>query len=476
MRFADLFAGLGGFHVALKDLGHECVFACEKDKILQALYKQNFGIEPKGDIRTIASEDVPEHDILCAGFPCQSFSKAGGQQGFKDPENGDLFEDHILRIIRYRQPRFIILENVPNLEHHNAGETWRDIERALDEAGYHHHEHQRYSPHHFGIPQIRDRLFIVASMEPLTHFHWPQRMNHPEISIRSILESPPPLDARSLSRQVTECLETWQAFIEMMPDDNALPSYPLWSMEFGADYPFEEATPYALGVDKLHGYRGSFGQLLEIGDGTQIEDVLALLPPYARDIKATFPVWKRDFIRNNRAFYQKYKEDIDTWLPSIRKFPASFQKLEWNCKGGKRDIWQYVIQFRASGVRVKRPTTAPSLIAMTSTQVPIIAWEKRYMAPRECAILQSLQSLAHLPASPDKAFAALGNAVNAHVARLIADALLNPVCSDIGAVALFEIPWMRRGGNGVQPTECNCQTLISTNKESECQQQMALDV
>src|ERR1019366_5081209 len=120
----------------------------------------------------------------------------------------------------------------------------------------------------------------------------------------------------------------------------------------------------------------------------------------------------------------KNKTWIDDWKDELLDFPPSLQKLEWNCKGGERDIWKYVIQFRASGVRVKKPSTAPSLIAMTVTQVPIIAWEKRYMTPRECAKLQSMESLKFLPEASTNAYQALGNAVNVHVIRLVAQALV----------------------------------------------------
>src|SRR5689334_8501512 len=89
MRFVDLFAGLGGFHLALKSLGHTCVFASEINETLRDLYEKNFGIRPEGDIRKVAAAEVPPHDVLCAGFPCQPFSKAGEQQGFGCPKWGD---------------------------------------------------------------------------------------------------------------------------------------------------------------------------------------------------------------------------------------------------------------------------------------------------------------------------------------------------------------------------------------------------
>lgn len=135
MRFIDLFAGLGGFHVALSRRGHTCVFASEIDPILRSLYTQNFGIAPAGDVRQIDLSQVPEFDVLCAGFPCQPFSKAGRQEGFDCERNGDLAAI-IVDWLQKRRPPFFILENVPNLLKHDQERTWRWLSRSLRHAGY----------------------------------------------------------------------------------------------------------------------------------------------------------------------------------------------------------------------------------------------------------------------------------------------------------------------------------------------------
>lgn len=428
MKFVDLFAGLGGFHVALRRLGHTCSFACELDGALRDNYSRNFGIMPQGDIRQLAPEMVPEHEILCAGFPCQPFSKAGDQGGFDDPDWGDLFY-HMLAILRLRRPRFFILENVANFEKHDGGQTWGKARLLLETACTEGYQVQirKLSPHHFGIPQIRERVIIIGSREGLEHFRWPQETTT-GTSIRDVLDENP-ADARKIPAQVTACLAVWQRFLDGLPRNVELPSFPIWSMEFGATYPFEDTTPWALGAKRLRGFLGSHGAPLT---GHTFEDVAPLLPSYARTDKPRFPEWKVQFIRQNREFYQKNRSFIDTWLPGILPFPQSFQKFEWNCKGEPRELSRYVIQIRASGVRVKRPTTSPSLVAMTSTQVPIISWESRYMTPRECARLQSMEDLKFLPSAPTAAYRALGNAVNVKVIELVARSLIRETADLLG--------------------------------------------
>lgn len=433
MRFVDLFAGLGGFHVALKSLGHACVFASEIDSTLRDLYKKNFGMEAAGDIREVDAADIPSHDILCAGFPCQPFSKARDYSSLADPELSDLYLQ-ILRIIRHHRPDYLILENVPNLEKHDDGETWEKLERLLRAERYN-VRLEKLSPHEFGIPQIRERIYIVGSLSPLDGFVLPNKPNA-QVSIESVLDATP-AGARPLPEQVTRCLEVWQEFLNLVPKDEKIP-HPLWSMEFGATYRYERTTPWRMSTDNLRRYRGSHGRRLS--EGRTRDEVFALLPSHARTQQARFPDWKIGFIRRNRAFYEKHREWLDGWIDKIKTFPSSFQKLEWNCQEKDprtevRQIKDYVIQIRASGVRVKRKTTAPSLVAMTATQVPIIAWEDRYMTPTECKRLQSMDDI-ELPNSDAKAYEALGNAINVQVARIVAETLVGR--SDQSEEAVFE--------------------------------------
>jgi len=420
MKFIDLFAGLGGFHQALASLGHECVFASEIDPELANLYQKNFGTLPAGDIR-LCHLDVPPHDILCAGFPCQPFSKAGGQRGFDCPQWGDLFE-YVIEILTRHKPRFLLVENVPNLMRHDGGQTWERVCARLRAAGYA-IDSKLLSPHLFGVPQIRDRAVIVGARRGLQHFNWPSGTHEAaDLNIQSVLDQWP-ADARVLTEASVGYLEAWQALLDELPTDEKMPSFPIWAMEFGATYPYRVATPASIPAKYLGSFKGAFGTPLR---DLSKRKMLAAVPVYARDHRPRFPEWKISFIMQNRAFYHRHKKIIDRWLPSIRSFAPSFQKLEWNWQEGPRDLWQTVIQFRASGIRAKKPTAAPSLVALTTSQVPVIPWQSRYMSMRECARLQSMGNLKYLPAAQTSAHRALGNAVNVQVIVAVAKALVGP--------------------------------------------------
>jgi DNA (cytosine-5)-methyltransferase 1 len=426
--FVDLFAGLGGFHVALSRLGGRAVFAAEWEPLLNRLYETNYGIKPAGDIVGVPATSIPDHDVLTAGFPCQPFSKAGEQLGFEHTQQGQLFFK-VAEIIRAKQPGYFVLENVPNLLRHKSGETFQVILKTLRELNYD-VDHHRYSPHHFGVPQIRDRVYIVGSKKGLNKFTWPDPPET-ETSIRTVLETQPS-DSRPIAAGSMRALEAWDDFLHSAPRNLKLPSFPIWAMEFKATYPYADETPFALveelGSRGLDGYAGSFGRPLE--GLTSLEQMLAL-PSHARRKNYAFPKWKIDFIRSNRLFYDDNRAWIDPWMKrtDVESMPSSLQKFEWNAQGEHRSIWDFVVQIRASGVRVKRPTTAPSLVAMTDTQVPIIGWERRYMTPTECARLQSLGSIA-LPENRSAAYKALGNAVNADVVGAIAAPLLERLLAD----------------------------------------------
>lgn len=437
LRFVDLFAGLGGFNQALASLGHQCVFACEADPVLADLYEKNFGLRPFGDIRKVRPSNVPSHDILCAGFPCQNFSKAGEQLGLACPQYGDL-TDYIIAILVHHRPRLLLMENVPNLMRHEGGQTWAAIRRKLAASGYDISE-QRLSPDQFGVPQVRERSFIVGRRGGLGRFQWPEGKPPKELSIRAVLDREP-REARYLEPHFVGYLNTWQRLLNALPKDEALPTWPMWAMEWGATYPYTGATPYARDFRGMGSADGALGRPLA---WLSRDKVCEALPPYAREKSATFPDWKVEFIRKNREFYRRHRSVIDRWLPGITRFSPSFQKMEWNCKGEERNVWSKVLQFRASGIRVKSTRRAPSLVAMTTSQVPVIAWERRFMTERECCRLQSMDGLRYLPETKTDAFRALGNAVNVEVVRVIAQALIGADALNLGSADLVSSSALR---------------------------------
>jgi len=411
--FIDLFAGLGGFHLAAAKLGGRCVFASELNPKLRSVYQKNFGLIPAGDIRQVKTNDVPKHKLLCAGFPCQPCSKAGDQNGLEDSERGQIFFE-VLRIIDRHYPEYLFFENVANFVRHDKGNTYQRIYSELINRGYD-IQYRQFSPHQFGIPQIRERIYLVGAKNGLKNFDWPTPpTNLSPLNLRSIL-------ARNLTKykpinqSLIHCIETWQKIIQSLPEEDSLPSFPIWSMEFGANYPLNYDSLWQCPLETLRKCKGAFGQQLI---GLSRKEIMALIPSYASYRKDSFPQWKCRFIEQNRAFFKKYQKQIKPHLQVLKSFPASFQKLEWNCQGEPRDLWQHILQFRASGLRVKRPTTSPSLVAMTTTQIPIIGWKKRYMTLRECARLQSMKDLRFLPEGT-AGFKALGNAVNVYVAHAI---------------------------------------------------------
>lgn len=162
--FIDLFAGIGGFHLALESFGAECVYANEWDKFAQAVYYNNFGIHPDGDITKVDEKAIPDHDILCAGFPCQAFSISGKRLGFND-SRGTLFFD-VARIVKEKRPRVVFMENVKNFASHDSGNTIKVVEATMRELGYSFH-YAVLNAVDYGIPQKRERVYMVCFREDI---------------------------------------------------------------------------------------------------------------------------------------------------------------------------------------------------------------------------------------------------------------------------------------------------------------------
>ena len=189
LNFIDLFAGIGGFHQALTHFVAKCVFASEWDKNAAHTYYENYDIKPFGDITKINEKDIPHHDILCGGFPCQAFSVSGKQKGFDD-SRGTLFFD-IARIVKYHKPKLLFLENVRNFEKHDNGNTLKVVIKTLDNLGYN-VKYKVLNASNFGLPQNRQRIYLVCFRKDIIidEFIFPTPTNE-RVSLKDILEKKP---------------------------------------------------------------------------------------------------------------------------------------------------------------------------------------------------------------------------------------------------------------------------------------------
>ncbi|KRC92761.1 DNA methyltransferase [Terrabacter sp. Root85] len=377
--YVDLFAGIGGFHAMLDHAGGRCVYVSEIDPEARQTYIRNW-VDPLPETHqpivntdiTIATPDdgpveVPAHDVLAAGFPCQPFSKSGYQRGM-DEARGTLFWN-IARILEERTPAVVLLENVRNLAGPRHRHEWDVIIQTLRELGYRVSSTPSvFSPHFLppslgGTPQVRDRVFILGT------YVGPERamaeVDVPPTVVRApvdgwsvqdwdadwILDNDstiPNLSKYQLTGDETEWINVWDDLVQRMwsARGTRLPGFPLW-----ADAWIPERGLDPIELDAL-------------------------------------PRWKADFLIKNARFYDEHRDIIDDWKKANRsfaKFPESRRKLEWQAQD-TGSLWETVMHLRPSGIRAKAPTYLPALVAITQTS--IIGSRRRRLTPHEAARLQ----------------------------------------------------------------------------------------
>lgn len=399
-NYLDLCAGIGGFHQAMSKLGGNCVGASEIDAICIETYKENYKNVPMlGDLNEISDvSDINDIQVICAGFPCQPFSKAGKRQGFKDEKRGQLFFKIMDIIDQHPEVEFVLMENVRNLADNKK--YWNTIVKELKTRDFVITEDPLIlSPSDFGIPQIRERVFILGIRKDAKDENMlpNSKITEDDLGLRKkecaaeaafgVLEEGVDESYRiPVDRE--EALLAWD---ELRAETKIkVIGFPIWISHFG------------IGVDsdRVH------------FESMKIEEM---------------PKWKQGFLKKNRHFYQMNRAFIDEWIEKYGMLERIklLQKFEWNCGEDVADIKGGLIQVRQSGVRVKRPNYFPALVAMCNT--PIV-WDKgmahfRYITPREAARLQSFDEEFKFVGSDNQVYKQLGNAINVEIARQLGDGL-----------------------------------------------------
>ena len=383
LTFIDLFCGIGGFHQALDALGAKCILACDIDEKCRMNYEVNYGVKPVKDIKDINEKMLPDFDILCGGFPCQPFSNGGKKKTFED-KRGLLF-DEIMRIVKEKQPRFLFLENVKHILKVSEGKVLAYIEQQIDQHGY---VLQRFqmSPHEYGVPQQRERIYFVCVRKDIYNEMPIQLINKDTsvLTVSDILEDRNSMDNKYyLQGDILNVLEAWDEFIK--------------HVDVG-----ETLSPTILIHDAFKSYTEE-----------QFNGLAA---------------WRKEYMIKNRRILEKYKDFIGPWYTKHKELLSKreiYGKLEWQVGKVKENdsIFNYFMQIRQSGIRVRKEKYFPTLVAIS--QIPIYGREKRYITPRECARLQSFPDTYRIAPNDKVSYKQFGNSVNVKNVKTVIESTLN---------------------------------------------------
>jgi DNA (cytosine-5)-methyltransferase 1 len=407
--FIDLFAGIGGFHAAMDPIGGECVFVSEIDSAASSIYSKNWlknsDISVAGDIKELTknvNKNIPNHDVLTAGFPCQPFSKSGHQLGVNEAR-GTLFYN-ILQIVEEKKPKIILLENVRNLVGPKHYKDYLIIIKLLRKLGYAvSDEPTILSPHEIptrfgGTPQHRDRVFIgavkvgetrakeLSDLGPLLPRQPFKKYGEIIWDINKTLNQyigNSDNKITKISREKINALKMWNEFLKIYRDFNNSnpPGLPLWS-----DY-------------------------WDIRKNIKIPK--------------SVPDWKKQFILRNIEIYEENSKWINTWRKKhdLSSHITSNRKFEWQGRN-QEDVYKCLIQFRPSGIRCKEPNYVPAFVALTQT--PVLGWEKREVTVKEASLLQGFnRDFSFYDQRDSLSLKQIGNAVHPASARLVFHALIN---------------------------------------------------
>jgi DNA (cytosine-5)-methyltransferase 1 len=395
LKFIDLCCGIGGFHYALKNLGHECVMASDINEDCRTNYEINHKIKPLGDLTKIDIKTIPNFDILCAGFPCQPFSKAGEQKGFEDKRGNIFFE--ICKIIKFHKPKYLILENVRNLASHDGCNTWEIIKANIDKLNYYTYDTPIIlNTLYFGVPQSRERVVIMCKRKDLGELPKLPSISKNNIKSTTLNDI---IDENvnkkyNLSGKLKETEKIWNNFLDICATNNIIiPRYPIWTDWWDSDGNNTTITKYNNKLSK--------------------DENEKKIKKAQQDFYKKYKNW----INKNREFYKTNINILNPWLTESRKnklWLGAVRKMEWQTGTDNLNMNQTLWSPRGSGVRIKNIDYSPTLVAMAS-MIPIYGPKSRFLTPRECARLQSFPEEYILHTDDKISYSQFGNAVNVKV-------------------------------------------------------------
>ena len=387
-------------------LGGECVFASEIDINCQKTYSNQFGIEVYGDINHYINS-IPNFDVLCGGFPCQTFSKAGKQMGFDDEVRGQLFFKIIDILKIHSECKFIILENVRNLA--DDCKFWNVIQDKLKELNFYVTKDPLIlSPDDFGIPQNRERVYILGIKKELKN---PSKIKNEWIDLSEI----------DLSNEYKKCND--KSAFNILDFNNSINSnYIILEEELKIINVWEEFKKEIIPHKQIGSpiWLDYFGFEYDENHNNEF---------YEYHEFKKMPEWKQKFVSRNRNFYLSEKNKIDYWYSKYKHILVKkiYRKFEWNCGPEYQSFKNCIIQFRQSGLRIKRSDKFPSLVAIINT--PII-WDSilnkyRRLTIKEAANLQSFDPNFKFICDDNTTYKQLGNSVNVKVIKIISEKLFD---------------------------------------------------